>query len=242
MPTLPSEESVLVGEWELSVQQDLAYSELRARLCPDGLWSERALLGGHPDQIQSDIMLDCALTVSGHDTWLEAARHWLDGAVLLRRTKEWRLLFQLPSCYEIGMQWGDEGCLYYCIHEADLCNRRFDRVWMICQYTKARHKEAERGRHLACGNRTSGQKEAGAAHLNGSFPYTGRRVSSSRSLRRRSKRQTGHTFMQRAPFDANRTRTDRQHLASALYRLDDYNQHGRHDVKTAVIVEPSVKR
>lgn len=50
-----------------------------------------------------------------------------------RRARNWRLLFQVPTVEEIGMEWGDVGCLYFWIREEDLRQRRFDRCWMILQ-------------------------------------------------------------------------------------------------------------
>lgn len=77
-------------------------------------------------------MLDCALVARGKE-WYGIVHYPKLVPAMLRHTKEWRLLFQLPSVHEIGMEWGDDGWLYYCIHEADLRNRRFYGVWMICQ-------------------------------------------------------------------------------------------------------------
>lgn len=47
---------------------------------------------------------------------------------------DWRLLLQLESIYDCGMNWGD-GLIYFWILEEDLQMRRFDRVRMINQFT-----------------------------------------------------------------------------------------------------------
>lgn len=71
-------------------------------------------MGGFPSPIQSDEMeQECvnALGIGPRDAWV--------------------LLLQL---IELGdMVWGDAGVLYWYIHQDDLAQLRFDRVWMITQ-------------------------------------------------------------------------------------------------------------
>jgi len=71
-------------------------------------------IGGYPSPVQSDSMeLDCV------------------NAFGLGTPEEWVLLLQL---FEIGdMMWGDAGALYWFIHQDDLAQNRFDRVWMVTQ-------------------------------------------------------------------------------------------------------------
>ena len=71
-------------------------------------------LGGLPYPIQSDDMeRDC----------VRAFDHG--------QPEDWRLLLQL---FEVGdMMWGDAGALYWFIHNEDLKESRFDRVWMVTQ-------------------------------------------------------------------------------------------------------------
>lgn len=49
------------------------------------------------------------------------------------RAGEWRLVLQIDSDIEVGMQWGDMGRLYLCARTDDLAARRFDRCWMVAQ-------------------------------------------------------------------------------------------------------------
>jgi uncharacterized protein YwqG len=47
--------------------------------------------------------------------------------------KEWKLLLQLDSDSDPGMQWGDKGRLHFWIREQDLAERNFEDVWMILE-------------------------------------------------------------------------------------------------------------
>ena len=71
-------------------------------------------LGGYPSPVQSDFMeRDCI------------------NAFSIGEIDDWVLLLQL---FEVGdMIWGDAGALYWFIHQDDLRDMRFDRVWMVSQ-------------------------------------------------------------------------------------------------------------
>jgi uncharacterized protein YwqG len=45
----------------------------------------------------------------------------------------WRLVLQIDSDIEVGMEWGDVGRLYLCARRRDLAARQFDRCWMVMQ-------------------------------------------------------------------------------------------------------------
>ncbi|MGB6065387.1 MAG: YwqG family protein [Desulfomonilaceae bacterium] len=47
--------------------------------------------------------------------------------------KDWRLLLQLDSDSDPGMEWGDRGRLYFWIREQDLKEKNFEDVWMILE-------------------------------------------------------------------------------------------------------------
>jgi uncharacterized protein YwqG len=131
--TLPPWESVLIEELNLEPEQLDAYQNLLEKLSGDDFSSSRGLLGGYPDQIQGDMMLECALVAAG--LYCGDATAYRDPRlpVFRKHAREWRLLLQVPSAEEAGMMWGDLGCLYYWIREDDLKARRFDRSWMILQ-------------------------------------------------------------------------------------------------------------
>src|SRR5690606_32339684 len=59
--TLPPWESVLVEDLGLDHEQLDAYQNVLEAASGEDLWASRCLLGGYPDQIQGDMMLECAL-------------------------------------------------------------------------------------------------------------------------------------------------------------------------------------
>lgn len=79
-----------------------------------------------------DLMLECAIVTSGLRFGAVSPQDPLM-AQFRRDAHEWRLLFQAPSVWQAGMEWGDEGCLNYWIREEDLRRCRFDHCWMILQ-------------------------------------------------------------------------------------------------------------
>jgi uncharacterized protein YwqG len=139
---LSSVETVMLPPWDSRLVQELhldperldAYQNLLDELS-GGAWASRGLLGGHPDQIQNDMPLDCEL-VSARIYCGDGSAYQDPRLPLFRqRARDWRLLLQVPSVEDAGMMWGGSGCLYYWIREEDLAARRFDRVWMILQCT-----------------------------------------------------------------------------------------------------------
>jgi uncharacterized protein YwqG len=63
--TLPPRESVLVEDLGLDREQLDAYQNVLEAASGDDAWASRGLLGGYPDQIQGDMMLECALVSAG---------------------------------------------------------------------------------------------------------------------------------------------------------------------------------
>jgi uncharacterized protein YwqG len=131
--TIPSWQSVLVEELALEDEQEDLYARLEEIACSPDRAACRALVGGHPDQIQADMALKCAMVSAGiycggDDGSDEDPRPAFRGVA-----REWRLLLQVPTVAPAGMRWGDDGCIYYWIRKGDLENRRFDRVWTVLQ-------------------------------------------------------------------------------------------------------------
>jgi uncharacterized protein YwqG len=131
--TLPPWESLLIDALNLTAEQLDAYQNLLEKTYQDDRWSTRAILGGHPEQIQGDIMLECAIVAAGLHCGDGSAYQDPRLPIFRGQARQWRLLFQVPSSDAAGMMWGDLGCLYYCIRDEDLRARRFERSWMILQ-------------------------------------------------------------------------------------------------------------
>ena len=135
--TLPPTESVTVDALGLSREQADLYEALVQRLADADPWAERCLLGGHPDQIQDDIMLACAKVTGAAAPGARVPGAGLNGTRRVpdvrQQARDWQLLLQLPSHEAAGMVWGDAGCLYFCIHADSLRARRWDRAWMLMQ-------------------------------------------------------------------------------------------------------------
>lgn len=83
---------------------------------------------GHPNQLQDDMQLQCALMANGVRSLDEP------GAADLVKTKEdWLLLIQVDSDYNAGMKWATSGLLYYWIERRALANYRFEQSWLVLQ-------------------------------------------------------------------------------------------------------------
>jgi uncharacterized protein YwqG len=130
---LPPWDSVLVEDLGLDREQLDAYQDVLEAASGEDAWSSRGLLGGYPDQIQGDMMVECALVAAGLYCGDSTAYHDPRLPTFRKQARDWRLLLQVPSAESAGMMWGDVGCLYYWIREDDLRARRFERAWMILQ-------------------------------------------------------------------------------------------------------------
>lgn len=130
---LPPQESVLVEDLKLDREQLDAYQNLLEATTGEDAWASRVLLGGYPDQIQGDMMLECALVCAGLSCGDSTAYRDPQLPVFREQARDWRLLLQVPSAEPAGMMWGDVGCLYFWIRDNDLRAGRFERAWMILQ-------------------------------------------------------------------------------------------------------------
>lgn len=131
--SLPPWESVLVDGLDLDEEQQDAYQNLMETACHGNRWAMRGFLGGYPDQVQSDMSLECAIVAAGLSCGDGKAYKDPRLPEFKKQARDWRLLLQVPSVDSADMSWGDAGCLYYWIREEDLRARRFDASWMILQ-------------------------------------------------------------------------------------------------------------
>ena len=94
----------------------------------------RHRLLGHPDPVQGDMQRDCEMGATGLNTDALAANPDLRRHVLAEAIN-WRLLLQVDSESEIGMSWGDAGCLYFWMHHNALRRHEWHNAWAILQAT-----------------------------------------------------------------------------------------------------------
>jgi uncharacterized protein YwqG len=89
---------------------------------------------GHAEQWQGDMQLDCQLVSNGLSV---GAPDWHAGPrrdALEPGVSDWRLLLQVDTDDNAGMQWGDLGSLYYWIKGSSLESRSFEDAWLFLQY------------------------------------------------------------------------------------------------------------
>ena len=124
---IPPEESAAVRSLDLTAEQRNCYYGIAGD--EDGLWSERAILGGYPDQAQGDLMELAAERSDVLDFEKDLS--------VRQRALTWRQILQVPSTRIDGnyvMSWGDAGCLHFYIRDSDLREARFDRTYLEMQF------------------------------------------------------------------------------------------------------------
>ncbi|MBW8733189.1 MAG: DUF1963 domain-containing protein, partial [Asticcacaulis sp.] len=92
------------------------------------------MMGGYPDNLHGVNMEEkCELASNGIPLHDRKANNSPEAVALRQRPRDWRLLLQLDSDDEAGMNWGDGGILYFWIRTTDLAAKDFSKVWMIAQ-------------------------------------------------------------------------------------------------------------
>ncbi len=131
--SLPPWDSMTFEALKLKRSQKERYFKVEDWLRGEADLGTSSWLLGHPDAIQGDMQLECSLVANG--LYCGDATGYDDPRrkVFAQQAPSWQLLFQLASEDEAAMMWGDVGCLYFWIHEQDLKERRFEKVWMILQ-------------------------------------------------------------------------------------------------------------
>lgn len=96
------------------------------------LYADHKLLG-HSNNIQNGMELQCELVRNG--IYCGSSEAYQDPRLpeLAPGRFDWNLLFQISSNEATGMEFGNEGSLYFWIRNEDLEVRRFDRSWQILQ-------------------------------------------------------------------------------------------------------------
>lgn len=90
--------------------------------------------GGHPQEIQGDMRLECQLVANG--LYCGDATGYRDprANLLSHGESDWQLLFQIDSDEKgPGWMWGDVGRVYFWARKQDIQLADFDRSWAILQ-------------------------------------------------------------------------------------------------------------
>jgi Domain of unknown function (DUF1963) len=138
--SMPGEEHVLLERFEMSSDDQEAYGalldELRKAHGPPELRDGHNLpdltqLLGYPTEIQHDPFITSQLVSHGQDPSGEIEWESDEITGILKERTSWRLLLQVDSIPDIGMNWADNGLLYYCMRGEDLARRQWDNSWLI---------------------------------------------------------------------------------------------------------------
>ena len=130
--TLPGSESFRVQVLNLDDDEAEAYTELLGWLGGGDVGRHRLL--GHPDTIQGEMEDQCEReSRSPYYLYFKEDQKTARLAELAERSRAWRLLCQIDSDGNTGMEWGDTGRLYYWVRGDALRERNLDDVWLVLQ-------------------------------------------------------------------------------------------------------------
>jgi uncharacterized protein YwqG len=131
LPAVGASPSLAFEGLALPAEDWPAYFELLRRLGHDEQGVHR--MGGHPNQIQGDMQLECQLVSNGlycgdrsgyTDPRADGLRAGMD---------DWQLLLQVDSDNRLGVMWGDAGRIYFWVRAAESNASRFDDAWVVLQ-------------------------------------------------------------------------------------------------------------
>jgi uncharacterized protein YwqG len=90
--------------------------------------------GGHPQEIQGDMRLECQLVSNGLYCGNRSGYEDPRRAVLEPGAADWKLLLQIDSDEEqLGCMFGDSGRVYFWARQQDIAAGDFDNSWAILQ-------------------------------------------------------------------------------------------------------------
>jgi uncharacterized protein YwqG len=127
--TLPERPEALLPQLNWSSAQRQLYDDFAAALpgAADRSAPRHQLLG-HPETLQDDMHLECALAANG-----VADMNDPRAAELAKTAPDWQLLLQVDSDATTGMRWGSAGMLYFWIERSALRRARMENVWVVLQ-------------------------------------------------------------------------------------------------------------
>jgi hypothetical protein len=130
--TLPTR--IISRELDLSIWSDDAYRGLCQQLMPDSHKKHDTIhrCGGHPQEIQGDMRLECQLVTNGiycgdQSGYQDPRRYSLE-----KGAADWQLLLQIDSDEKrLGWMWGDSGRVYFWARQQDIAATDFDGSWAV---------------------------------------------------------------------------------------------------------------
>ncbi len=132
--SLPALNSPAVGTLRLSKSEREQYSRILKELRnPSGTEASIHKLLGHPDAIQNDMPIQCAMASAGFDTHFRPDLKNRRQRGAAKNARDWILLLQLDSDDSLEMQWADAGRLFFWIRKRDLEAKAFNQSWAILQ-------------------------------------------------------------------------------------------------------------
>jgi uncharacterized protein YwqG len=127
--TLPQRPEALLRQLDWTSDERRLYDDFLVTLPgPAAQLEPRHQLLGHPDTLQDDMHLQCALAAHGVSS-MDDPR----AAELAKTAPDWQLLLQIDSDEHAGMRWGSSGMLYYWIEQAALRRADTSNVWLVLQ-------------------------------------------------------------------------------------------------------------
>jgi hypothetical protein len=88
---------------------------------------------GHPDPIQGDMQVWCQLLSNDVQIEWGTDKRSPQENELRSAAVDWRLLLQIDTQDDAGMEWGDTGRIYYWIRSQDLAMSAWSGTWLILQ-------------------------------------------------------------------------------------------------------------
>jgi hypothetical protein len=131
--TLPTR--MTIGSDDFSMWGDNDYADLCRRLMPTLSESEPIhRCGGHPQEIQGEMRLECQLVAHGIYCGDSSGYEDPRRKILERGAADWQLLIQIDSDEaRLGWMWGDSGRVYFWARQQDIEMHNFDDSWSILQ-------------------------------------------------------------------------------------------------------------
>ena len=127
--TLPQRPEVLLPQLDWTSAERQLYDDfVMTLLGSTDPAAPRHQLLGHPDTLQDDMHLQCALVANGIGDINDPR-----AAALAKTAPDWQLLLQIDSDEQAGMRWGSAGMLYYWLERAALRRPEVSNSWLVLQ-------------------------------------------------------------------------------------------------------------